>query len=260
MDANYCQKCGNVLKFDPFRLTKFFLTNKDLFIVFGVFGAFSLYLTTFLTDSQKIPVTFDYTIQIGTFPFNYLKFGIASCLLLLLILGLLIIFQAFETPPSRRKLLYYISGTGSIERFVFIIPFIFFLFGISEYLYSTFNSEIGLIIPIFSAVAGYCAFFILLREMINAFGKSLKAFFIISFILSMIVGTAQQIATPLIPSTSLLLNTIFTYNMMFGQGIGLLLLFSFAWLLFELVKILKNRLGFNKKPMPEKLKTPRTSS
>lgn len=242
MDANYCHKCGNDLKSDHFRLNKFFTLNKDLFIVFGVFGAFSLYLTTFLNGNTFSTAKVDYSFTIGEFVFNYIKFGIAACLLILLILSIIIILQAIQVPPNKRNIIYYTTGTGSIERLLFIIPFTFFIFGISAYLCSTFYGEIGVIIPIFSFVLGFCVFFILIGEILKTYGKSLKVFLIVSFVLTMFVGYNQQTLLPKLPSTNILLNSFVAFNAAFGQGISLVFIFSVLWGMFEILKIVKNKL------------------
>ena len=244
MDANYCQKCGSDLKYDPFRLSKFFVLNKDLFIVFGVFGAFSLYLTTFLNGNQGSSTITNYSIKIGEISLNFMNFGIAACLIILLILSLLIIIEAIQAPPEKRNLIYYTTGKGSIERILFIIPFIIFIFGISGYLYSRFTGEIDIILPLISFVLGFCVFFILIRQIIIECGASLKIFFIVSFILTLFVGYNQQTLLPIMPSKNILLNMAFAFNLSFGQGIGLTFIISILWGLLELGKIVKTRAGF----------------
>lgn len=153
LDSKFCRFCGNLLDHKDFSLYHFFITNKDFFIIFGVFGALSLYLTNFFGDSLggSLVGSNKYSIGIGIFNLNLSNLAIASALFLVIVVCLLLIFEAIKIPKYQGLFNSYLLEKGSIQRLIFLIPFSILIIGIVGYIYFSFIDEINQIVAKFTS-------------------------------------------------------------------------------------------------------------
>lgn len=93
---------------DNFSLESFLEKSQKLFTIYGIFGALSIYLTSFSKDNAN---------------FTFLNLGITSSLLLFLIVSVVIIKKAFHDSDKQFLIQYLTIDEKNIYRLVFIIPF-----------------------------------------------------------------------------------------------------------------------------------------
>jgi len=163
-------------------------------------------------------------------------------LIVLIILATIILVRVFDVPKADRNLIFFTTGPGWLDRFVFAIPFCVFIFGVSGYLFSSFIDELNQIFAFFSFILGICVFLILISKILEEYGKSLKHFFIISFVFTVITGYNNQWMLPIMPSNNIFLNSFFAFNVAFGQGIGLMFFITIFWAIFVALTNIRVRL------------------
>lgn len=241
IDANYCNKCGKFLDKSSFSLHNFFTSSKDFFIIFGVFGALSLYLTSFLNGNGQLTQTNSsidsqsnqYVYKFFIYDFHFLNLAITASLFLLLLVSVLIIIQAIQNPKDEGILKTYIVNKGSLQRLIFLIPFTVLIIGILGYLYFAYIDEINQIGVLFAYFFGFIAAIylaiILKRRLKNSYGKMAAIF----FVFWLLAGIINFLLTPYIPSSALFLNAIFLFNLLFGQGVSLFCIFTILFLIYE---------------------------
>jgi hypothetical protein len=250
LDSTYCGKCGHLLDRSKFSIYHFLIQNRDLFVIFGVFGALALYLTTFLNSKLECSTNLNstanntsigisgFSIVIGPYNYNLLHLAIASSLFLALIVSCLLILKAIEVPKGQPFLQSYFISDGSLERLVFLIPFAILIFGILGYMISSYYSEINQIAVIYGYFFGFLAWVFVMVFLFKKLGASWKIT-IISFVLWAIAGVIMNLLIPKIPSDIIFLNGLFTFDIIFGQGIAFFCLASIPILIY--IKYIKKK-------------------
>jgi len=198
----------------PFSLYDFFVREKDLFIIFGVFGALSLYFTNFLNDDNKI----EYSFKFSNFEIHFLNLAISASLLLFIILSSIIVMRAFNVKGYKGFVISYIIKKGSIQRLFFIIPFIILIFGVFMYVYNQYLNEINQIGVIFGFFFGLFFVLIIAKEIVIKIGIKWLILSLIFFGFWVITAMVNYYFIPFIPSEGFLVNAFFTFNLIFGNG------------------------------------------
>jgi hypothetical protein len=226
LDSNFCRYCGRDLKTGSFHISHFFVENKDLFLIFGLFGGLALYLSTLGTAQGSAE---EYIFEIGIFKINFLKLAIASSLILVIILGALIVIKSIEMPMGKRGVFQYFVEKGSFHRIIFLVPFVLLVIMIGGFVYHSFKDELSPIFVIYSALLGYGGMIILTVRAMMRFGKKVSVMLILTFPLALICGILHQYLLPSIPSDNIFFNSAFVFNLYFGQGAQILFIVSLAW-------------------------------
>nr|WP_320160257.1 hypothetical protein [uncultured Methanoregula sp.] len=133
---------------NEFELSTFFKDNFQLFVILGIFGAFTLYLKGFLV-SENLNIILEY--------------GIISSFIIAILISLLIIRNSFENISFNHDSFessletfidvlqaIFLVGKGNILRGLFLIPFIFFIITLISTIFTSFSSKLP---SLFSAAA-----------------------------------------------------------------------------------------------------------
>jgi hypothetical protein len=199
-----------VLKFE-FELSKFFKANFQLFVILGIFGAFTIYLKNF------------FDIKDPSLPIEY---GIISSFLITILISLVIIRNSFENLPFEKISLenimnsldaIFLVGKGNIKRGLFLIPFIVFLLALISTILTTFSDALPAILSTGVWVIAIILFFNLFQYLIqvkknwNIIANYLLIIEITSLILYFFVSILPE-------SYSILLKTLFLLMVAFPLG------------------------------------------
>jgi len=203
-----------VLKFE-FELSKFFKANFQLFVILGIFGAFTIYLKNFFDIKN---------------PSLAIEYGIISSFLITILISLVIIRNSFENLPFDKISLenimnsldaIFLVGKGNIKRGLFLIPFIVFLLALISTIITTFSDALPAILSTGIFVISIILFFNLFQYLIqvkknwNIIANYLLKIEITSFILYLII---HYFASILPESYSILLETLSILMVAFPLG------------------------------------------
>ena len=137
-----------------FSIDYFVKQNKDLLVCLGIFGALTIYLRQISSGECNSSGSTVHTI-FGNF--GYLDFGITSCLIIFLCLGLTIFFKllgVYENTPRP-----FIFNFGNIIRMILIIPFGALMVSIFYYVTNVLSAPSQIIIFFIMGFLGAVAFF-----------------------------------------------------------------------------------------------------
>ena len=218
------------LKFE-FELSKFFKSNFQLFVIMGIFGAFTIYLKGFYNSE---------------YPSLLIEYGIVSSFLISILISLVIIrnsfenisfenisfnLNSFENIMNLLDALFFV-GKGNIKRGLFLMPFIAFLFVLISIILTTFSDTLPAILSIGIKIVAVILFFNLFQYLLNAkknwniVAKYLVITETIALILYLIVHSYASIlfkSFSELLETLLLLMICFPIGTLFGILLGAIL-------------------------------------
>jgi hypothetical protein len=218
IDAKYCQYCGKSLNPSSFRINEYLKDNFHLFVIFGVFGGLSVYLSNFLNEINKSSeLSKKIIVNLGIFEINYLAYGIGCSILLMIMIAGVLIYKAYYVPKEKIPLIY-LTGWGAIERFAFTIPFIILVIGLIGYILNFFYDEMVLVFSPTFFLYGIVFVFILLTFVRDRYQMNGKNLFLSTLGFWILAGILVMISLQL-KNTPIISTTIYSFATGMGQGV-----------------------------------------
>jgi hypothetical protein len=230
-----------VLK-NEFNLSDFFKRNFQLFVILGIFGAFTIYLKGFFNEKD---------------PNILIEYGIIASFLITILISLVIICNSFENISFEKFSLenimnsldaFFLVGKGNITRGLFLIPFIVFLLAIISTILTSFGDALPAILSTGVWVISVILFFNLFQYLIQVKKNwNIIVNYLVKFeVILLVLYLGIHFYSPTLPeSYSKLLDTLFVT--MIGFPIGAIL--------GILMGAILDKLGFFARFKPQKQKT-----
>jgi len=232
-----------VLKYE-FTLSKFFDATFHLFVILGIFGAFTLYLKGFFDPNN---------------PNILIQYGIICSFLITILISIVIVYRSFENISFENLSLenindfvdaIFLVGKGNIKRGIFLILFIIFLSSIISTILTTFSDSLPLILSTGVTIAGVIIFFNLFQYLINAKTNwNIIANYLLKIeIISAFSWVVIHFFSPVLPqSYTILMETLLKLMVAFPVGALIGILIGATLKKFGIITLIKTKKGKRRK-------------